>query len=44
MLVVEQFALLVLGLRVLALAHFLEILDHLFLDLHPLRVPCRCLV
>ena len=35
MLVVEHFALLV-RLGVLALAHFLEIVDHLFLDLHPL--------
>ena len=35
-LVVEHFVLLVLGLGVLALAHFLEVVDHLFLDLHPL--------
>ena len=32
MLVVEHFALLVLGLGVLALAHFLEVVDHLFLS------------
>ena len=44
MLVVEHFALLVLGLGVLALAHFLEVVDHPFLDLYPLRVPWRCLV
>ena len=36
MLVVEHFALFILGLGVLALEHFLEIVDHLFLDLHPL--------
>ena len=35
-LVVEHFALLVLGLGVLALAHLLEVVDHLFLNLHPL--------
>ena len=36
MLVVEYFAFLVLGLGVLALAHFLEVVDHLFLYFHPL--------
>ena len=30
MLVVEHFALLVLGLGVLVLAHFIEVVDHLF--------------
>ena len=44
MLVVERFALLVLALGVLALEHFLEIVDHLFLYLHPLGVLWRCLV
>ena len=33
---VEHFALLVLGLRVLALAHLLEVVYHLCLDLYPL--------